>query len=401
MQSKEKTEKLFISKLLFTIMIISIYAFFRHIPLYGVDVSAYENIAPNTDILLQHTVGGDYFQYSIMALGISPYMIATILTQLMLIFRTKEAKARTSPIKINRISLFVTVALSISMAISRADNLIYLDDSDTWFAVKIVVIIEMLTGALLMVWFAGRNKRYGIGGQGTIFLVNLIDNTMRTLGKYDFDVVAPSFIVGMVLMLFMIYLENLEKHIPLQRISIHNIYADKNYQAIKFNPIGIMPVMFASAFFLLPQLIVNVLQQNFPNNITIAYWQENMTLGKPLGIIVYIVGIYILNIGFAFIMLNPKDMMEQFLKSGDSFVGIHPGKYTRRYIRRNLFVIGFLSSTVLSGCISISFYMTLYKGTPSDVAMISTSIMMLAGLACTAYQEAKAVISTDSYKTFI
>ncbi len=189
MQSKEKTEKLFMSKLLFTIMIISIYAIFRHIPLYGVDVSAYENIAPNTDILLQHTVGGDYFQYSIMALGISPYMISTILTQLMLIFRTKEAKARTSPIKLNRTSLFVTVALAISMAISRADNLIYLSCSDTWFAVKLVGIIEMLTGALLMVWLAGRNKRYGIGGQGTIFLVNLIDSTMRTLRKYDFDIV--------------------------------------------------------------------------------------------------------------------------------------------------------------------------------------------------------------------
>lgn len=401
MKSKDKTGKLFISKLFFTMMIISIYALCRHIPLYGVDTVAYLKATSDTDALIYQTIGGDYYRYSVMAIGISPYMIATILSQLILLFRTKEAKTRTSPIKINRIALFITVILAVSMAIERSNGIIYSEISQKWFAVRFVAIIEMVTGALLMVWLSVRNKRYGIGGQGTIFLVNLVDSAMQTISKYDLDEIIIPLTIGFILMELMIFIENSEKRIPLQRISIHNIYAEKNYQSIKLNPIGVMPFMFASAFYMIPQFIVKILYMDFPNNEKIIFLHNNMNLTNLLGIAVYICGIYFLNIMFTYITINPKDIAEQFLKSGDSLIGIYPGKSTRRYIRKHLFIISFISSTIMSACVSISFYLTIYVGVPSDVAMLSTTIIMLAGLACRVYQEAKAIISIDSYKTFI
>ena len=70
-------------------------------------------------------------------------------------------------------------------------------------------------------------------------------------------------------------MENTEFRIPVQRISIHNIYADKNYMAIKLNPIGVMPAMFSAAAFMIPTLIITALTWAFPENTSILWWQSS------------------------------------------------------------------------------------------------------------------------------
>lgn len=79
-------------------------------------------------------------------------------------------------------------------------------------------------------WLTSRNKKYGIGGQTALIYLNILDGILTTV----------------------------------QRISIHNIYADKNYMAIKLNPIGVMPAMFSMAFFMVPQLLISLFIMVFP-----------------------------------------------------------------------------------------------------------------------------------------
>lgn len=395
------TERIFLSKLIYTIGVMIIYALARSIPLLGIDVLAYENQTIEATMLLQQSVGGDLYRYSIMALGISPYFIATILVQVIMACRSSDAKARTSPKKVNRLSVLMMMSIALVQAILRTNDLIFTSEALKAWYVKPVAVLEMITGVLIIVWLAERNKKYGIGGQAALILINILDGIITTIREgMESEAVVP-ILIAIGMMFIMLFMENSEKHIPVQRISIHNVYADKNYQAIKLNPIGIMPIMFASAAFTLPQIIFQVLELNFPNNSDIAYISENMTLNSYWGIGVYIFILYILNVSFSILMLSPKTMTEQFLKSGDSIVNIRPGKETKRYLMRNIWTISFFSSTVMSACLGVSLVLQI-KGTVSgSLAMLPSSLMMLTGIWCSLYRESAALVHTDSYRTFI
>lgn len=389
---------LFLSKLLFTILIISVYCIGRSIPLYGIDTSMYEN-ALDAGMLLEQSVGGDIYKCSVMALGISPYMISSILVQLIVACRSKEAKARTSAKKMNRLTVIIMLLLSVTLAILRLDELSFV--AEQYPMMKLVAVLEMITGACIIMWLSGRNKRYGIGGQTALIFVNIVDGIIISLRSVDRSEVVMPIMLSVLAALVMVFMENSEKRIPVQRISIHNIYADKNYQAIKFNPVGVMPVMFTSAAYMIPTMLAGTLLRNMPDNYTVIWINDNLELSKPLGIAVYICIFFLLNITLSYLIINPSDMTEQFLKSGDSLAGIHPGKDTKRYLMKHIFQISTFSSVILGGCIFASLYLQMKGVLVGTVAMLPTSAMILMGLWSNLYKEAEAVIHTDSYKTFI
>lgn len=389
---------LFLSKLLFTILIISVYCIGRSIPLYGIDTSIYDNEL-DAGMLLEQSVGGDLYKCSIMALGISPYMISSILVQMIVACKPKEVKARTSAKKMNHLTVIFMLMLSITQSILRLDELSFVDEPYPFM--RLVAFLEMITGACIIMWLCGRNKKYGIGGQTVLIFVNIIDGIMINLRSVDRSEAVMPVLVSVIAAFVMIFMENSEKRIPVQRISIHNIYADKNYQAIKFNPVGVMPVMFTSAAYMMPMMLVRMLLKNMPDNARVVWINDNLELSKPLGIAVYIGILFILNITLSYLIINPSDMMEQFLKSGDSLAGIHPGKDTKRYLKRHILQISFVSSMVLGGCVFASLYLQMKGVLVGTLAMLPTSAMILMGLWSNLYKEAEAIIHTDSYKTFI
>jgi preprotein translocase subunit SecY len=260
---------------------------------------------------------------------------------------------------------------------------------------------EMVAGAYLILWLAENNKRYGIGGQTALILVNILDGLMGTLeGATLQNLVLPLFVSAVVLVI-VIVMENAEKRIPLQRISIHNIYADRNYLAFKLNPIGVMPVMFSSAFFMLPQMALAGLQFLFPEDPRIAEWREQMTLTAPLGIVTYMVILYILTIGFSMVFINPSDLTEQFLKSGDSIRDLHPGKDTKRYLTRQLLVISIGSATMMAVCLGVPMCLQMWNIMDSSLSMLPSSVMILTGIWCNLYQEIRSVKNLDAYQSFL
>ena len=390
---------LFLSKLIYTVMILAVYAIGRSIPLYGVDPSMYDN-SLDASMLLEQTIGGDIYKCSVFTLGISPYMLSSILVQIVSASRSSSAKARTSARKTNQLTVTITFLLAMIMAVQRLDEIRYIENG-MFPGARVISVLEMIAGAFIIVWLSGRNKRYGIGGQTVLIFINILDGITATLRRVELYEAMIPVIISVTVALVMLFMENSEKRIPLQRISIHNVYADKNYQAIKLNPVGIMPVMFASAAFMLPRLIIDMLKTNIPDNYYIDWLHDNLILTRPLGIAVYIGSIFILNMLFSFIILSPKDITEQFLKSGDSLVGIHPGKDTRRYLRKHVFEICLFSSFVMGGCVLVSLVMQMKGYMHGTLAMLPTSAMMLMGLWSSLYKEAEAVIHTDSYKTFI
>ena len=212
---------LFLSKLLFTILIISVYCIGRSIPLYGIDTSIYDN-ALDAGMLLEQSVGGDLYKCSVMALGISPYMISSILVQMIVACKPNEAKARISEKKMNRLTVIFMLMLSITQSILRLDELSFV--TEPYPFMRLVAFLEMITGACIIMWLCGRNKKYGIGGQTVFIFVNIIDGIMINLRSVDKSEAAMPVLVSVIAAFMMIFMENSEKRIPVQKISIHSYY---------------------------------------------------------------------------------------------------------------------------------------------------------------------------------
>ena len=401
LDKSQKGEKILIYKLIYTALILMVYILGKGLPLYMIDVSAYLHKTMDAEGLLLQTISGDVFQCSIFALGISPYMISSIIVQVLSAFRSTEAKSKISQVKMNKLSLGFTFVIAVVQAVIRVMDLKFRVTGDMLIVAQVVAAIEMVAGAMIIVWLCSRNKKYGIGGQTALIYVNILDGIFATLQSGQIEQLAMPLLISAIVIVVMVFMENAEKRIPVQRISIHNIYADKNYLAIKFNPIGVMPAMFSMAFFMVPQMVLTVLLYFFPFNEDIWRWQQNMSLNKPLGIGVYIAALYILTLGFSRVFVNPKEMTEQFLKSGDSLLGIHAGKDTRKYLSRVITRLGLLSATVMSICLGVPMLLQLSGNMESQFVMLPSSIMMMTGIWCNLHREVQAVKDLEAYKPFI
>ncbi len=400
-QQKEHKEYLVKYKLLYTALILLVYSIGKGLPLYGIDVSAYMHRTVGAEDLLLQTIQGDVFKCSLFALGISPYMISSMLIQIVSAFRKSETRSKISPKKTQKQILGMTLVIAIVQAVIQVQDLIFRVSSYELFLAKVIAVVEMVTGALIIVWLCSRNKKYGIGGQSALIFTNIIDGIHATLKGHDIEMLFVPVVIALVVMIVVIIMENTEFRIPVQRISIHNIYADKNYMAIKLNPIGVMPAMFSSAAFMIPTLLITALTWIFSENTFLFWLQENMSLNKPLGIGVYIILIYILSVGFSRVFINPKDMTEQYLKSGDSLLNIHAGDDTRKYLSRVITRISLVSATVMSVCLGIPMILQMTGGMNNSLAALPSSVLMLTGIWCNLYREVLAVRDLESYKPFI
>ncbi len=401
MTKSEKKTPVLNYKLTYTAIIILVYLLGRGIPLCGVDVSAYKGLTGDAETLLIQVVGGDANQYSLFTLGMSPYMLSMIFIQILTVFRNAGKRVRLSPKRMNRMQLVLTMVFALYQAVMRVQQLHFKVSGSVLVLVRTAAVAEMIAGVTLIMWLAGRNRKYGLGGHTILIYINILDGILKTLIRHSIPELLVPLAVAVAVMAVTLIMEGGEKRIPMQRISIYSVYADKNYLAIKLNPVGIMPVMFSTAFFMLPQMAAAGLHLIFPENETIIWWQENLVLTELAGIRVYIAILYVLTIGFAMIIISPAGIAEQFLKGGDSIMNLHAGQETRRYLTRQVLGIGFFGATVMSICLGIPMLLQLKGGISRELVMLPASVMILTGLWYSLDQEVKVLKSFETYKPFI
>lgn len=393
---QESKESILKYKLAYSGIILFVYVIGKNIPLYALDISAYREAYFNVEELLLQSIGGDAYRSSVFALGIFPSMISGFLVQIFMAVRGLFTKSVISPGKSRRMTVAVTLAIALFQAFTRVREIKFIASAQEMPIVQAIAAAEMVTGAVLIMWLSDRNSRYGVSGRMVFITVNILERIMGVLYKNKLQDLAVPLMISAVMMLIMMIMENTEKRISVQRISIHNIYADKNYMAIKLNPAGMMPMMFTAAVFMLPKLIISLLISYYPHHQGILWWQENLSLTKPFGIFIYIVCEYLLTILFAMFMLSPKDISERFLKSGDSIVDLHAGRDTRRYLRGVVWRLSLVGATVMGACIMTPMLLQAYGGMSSTLAALPTSMMMLIGFSCNMYRECVTYWNYDS-----
>lgn len=393
--------KTLIQKSIFTFIILVIYLMGREIPLFGIDHAAYSHMDAEVGDLLSQTIGGDQFKTSLFALGITPYMFSMMFVQIAVACRSADSKRRTSPKRISEISLIVTLVWAIIQTYFQVQSTYYLAQGSELVLVKFISGIQMITGAFVILWLATRNAKYGIGGQTALISINLLSSIVSIAKKAEFKDFKIVLLISIIAGIIAVILENSEFRIPMQRISIHNIYSDKNYIAIKLNPVGMMPVMFATAAFMIPMYVSMALFAIKPDNETFGFLVENMSMDKAFGTKVYIVILYLITILFAFVFIGPKNTAETLAKSGDSITGLRAGRKTRWYLSKCVIVISLFSATFIALAIGIPMYLQTLGIVKKEIMSFPTVIMAMAGLSCNLYREYIAVRDYDAYIPFL
>lgn len=388
-------------RLLFTISILIIYMVGRSLLLYRVDPAAYELDELDAQNIMLSMLSGDRYQYTLFALGIMPYITATLLIWIYMAIRGAEYRARFSPQKTERLTLIFMVIIALFMAVSRARELVFKKSSLDVDVLRLIAVLEMLIGAVLIYEIAKRNKEQGIGGQTPLILVNILDNLYSTIQKFTWEELAEPLMLCMIMAVVILIMENLLIHIPVQRVSIHNSYADKSYIAFKCDPIGVMPVMFAVSFFMFPQFVIDFLLFLDGENQTLQMLEERMKLTDVMGVTVYLGIIFLLNVLFSFLMLAPGEMAEQLQKGGDSIVGVYAGRKTKRYLRKKLLLLSMVSGCILCLMMGYSLYLSLQGEISSELSLFPSTAMILIGILCPIYQEMKTYRKFDAYSFFM
>ena len=393
---KEKTH-LVRNRCLFSIVIIVIYFICHRIPLNGIDMSAYDNLGLDLGAVLSLAVNGSNKHCYVMSLGISPYITASLVISILFAMRSKEARARTSPKAMNYWITALTVIVTLVQSVFYALNLEYVDRN---VMSVLLVIFELMAGASIAQYLLMKNKKYGVGGFAPIIIVNMTETLIGTLMKSSIDALRIPLGISFVMVVIMIFMEMHEKKIPLQRVSVHNVHADKNYLAIKYNPVGFMALMFGSAIFMIPQLIVALIHHYHKSEI-INFLYKNLNMSTVFGMRVYVVMLFLFTVLLSLLFVNPKDLSDDLLQGGDCIENIPAGKPTRRYIRKWVLFFSCLSGLIMCGCLSLCMYLQ-YKGiVDASVAMLPTTFMLLSGFICSIYLEIRAYRDFDSYKPFI
>ncbi|MEE0079493.1 MAG: hypothetical protein U0I77_05220 [Holdemanella sp.] len=393
---KEKTH-LVRNRCLFSIVIIVIYFVCHRIPLNGIDMSAYDNLGLDLGAVLSLAVNGSNKQCYVMSLGISPYITASLVISILFAMRSKEARARTSPKAMNYWITALTFIVTLIQSVFYALNLKYVDRN---VMSVLLVIFELMAGASIAQYLLMKNKKYGVGGFAPIIMVNMTETLVGTLMKSSIDVLRIPLGISFVMVVIMIFMEMHEKKIPLQRVSVHNVHADKNYLAIKYNPVGFMALMFGSAIFMIPQLIVALIHHYHKSEI-VNFLYKNLNMSTVFGMRVYVVMLFLFTVLLSLLFVNPKDLSDDLLQGGDCIENIPAGKPTRRYIRKWVLFFSCLSGLIMCGCLSLCMYLQ-YKGiVDASVAMLPTTFMLLSGFICSIYLEIRAYRDFDSYKPFI
>ncbi len=360
-------------KILFTAGIFLIFRFFAHIPVPGVDIPALKNLFAQNQFLglLDIFSGGTLANFSVMALGLNPYINATIILQLLqMVFPRLEELSKEGEfgrMQINQYSRLLTIPLAALQALGtyallKNQNIIKVLDPLT----LISLILTLAAGTVLLMWLGELISEYGIGNGISLLIFGgivgrfpviigqtlSITTTEQIFNIIVFGAVALAVIAGIVAV------NEATRQIPIvyaKRIRGNKLYGGQStYLPLRVNQAGVIPIIFAVSLVLIPSLLGQYLAQ-IPNPALANLAQTISGAFNPQGVI-YNAAYFILVIGFTYfytaIIFNPQKIAEMIQKNGGFIPGIRPGTPTINYLNYILTRIT-LAGAVFLGLIAV------------------------------------------------
>lgn len=420
-------------KLLFVLLIIVIFRAGSQIPAPGVHVSNVEKcikvVEEGSNASLYSLVnlfsGGALLQLTIFALGIMPYITASIILQLLVVviprLEALKKEGQAGQTKITQYTRYLTLGLAVLqatgiVALARTGNLLQGCDSSLYPLLHsndtktfLVLVVTMTAGTAVIMWLGELITERGVGNGMSILIFTQVVATFPaslwqvkiSQGWWTFGIVV---VIGLVLVAAVIFIEQAQRRIPVQyarRMVGRKMFGGSStYIPLKVNQAGIIPVIFASSLLYLPAMAVQFNQEN-PNQFIRWVNEYLVDQGHPVHMAAYFLLIIFFTYFYVSITFNPQEVADNMKKYGGFIPGIRAGKPTQDYLSY------VLSRITLPGA--------LYLGLISLVPLIAfvlidanqnfpfggTSILIMVGVALDTVKQIESQLQQRNYEGFL
>ena len=407
------------SRILFTLGLLIVYRLGTFIPVPGIDGVALRDFMEQAQSgiggMLTMFTGGALGRMGIFALGIMPYISASIIVQLLtsMVPSLEQLKkeGEQGRKKINQYTRYGTVALATLQAYGLAVSLESGDlVTDPGLFFRMSCLITLVGGTMFLMWLGEQITARGVGnGISLIIFVGIIAEVPAALAQFFASgrsgALSPAVIIGVIVMViatiaFVVFMERALRKVliqyPRRQVGMKVMEGQNSHLPIKVNPAGVIPAIFASALLLLPVTFSNF---SFSDNDTFLNLSSYFTQGQPLYMLLYASGIIFFTFFYTSITFNPTETADNLRKYGGFVPGIRPGENTALYIDKivtKLTTIGALYLTLV--CLMPEFLIANY---PIPFYLGGTSILIVVVVAIDTVTQIQTRLMSSQYEQLI
>ncbi len=397
-------------KILFTLGALFIFKLGTLIVVPGIDKSQIQSLGFLE--LLNVMGGGAMERFSIFALGVGPYITASIIIQLLsmdiipyLSELTKQGGVGRA--KLNQITRVVGIILAFIQGYMY--SFAYIGNGTVMDYLQFTIVLT--AGTCFLLWLGDQITAKGVGnGISLIIMAGIIASMPNMFASAWSGFVDASSLQGTVLgiVLFMVYVlvyllivvgiifvENAERRIPIQYANKSNsTYGGKQqYLPFRLNSAGVIPVIFASALVSIPSIVAQFINKE-GLTLFINKW---IVMNTPTGLILYVVLIFAFSYFYTFIQIKPKDMAENLNKNGGYIPGIRPGDETEKYLVKILRRLTVVGATILTVIAALPVVFGMVSSLPTSVTIGGTGLLIVVGVALETYKQIESQLVSRNY----
>ena len=426
-------------KLIFTVLILLIYRIGSVIPIPFVNpdmLTELDALMENTILGLYNTLsGGAMSQMTVLALGIQPYINASIIVQLLTIAipaleRMAKEQGEEGKKKIERITRYTTVALGLLLGFAyftmvKSMGVLNFGNVKEIYA-AIIIILTFAAGASIVMWLGEQITEFGIGnGISMILFANIISGLPGGItnvinmaknaqtGAYTNWWLSLIVVVVMVLLVvFIVYINDAERRIPIQyakRVVGRKVYGGQNTNLpIKVSMSGVMPVIFASSICSVPATICSFMGKNELNSV----WYKNVwSPNSWVYFAIYVLMIFFFSWFYSTIQYDPVEISNNLKKNGGFIPGFRPGKPTSDFIKKVINKILIFGAVYLAIVAGLPLLTSVLASQPAfadtafsmikNISIGGTSVIIVVGVAIETVKALEAQMLMRHYKGFL
>lgn len=432
-----------VGRIFFTIMILFVFRLGCAIPTPGIDASEFTNQLTNNNnnfLSLMNLMGGGALQnFSIFALGVSPYITAQIIIQLlsMDVLPALTELNRQGQYGRRKIEM-ATRYLCLMLAAVQAYGIIQTAKNTSWitftmddnFLTYAYIVTIMVSGSMLVMWLGDQITTKGIGnGISVIIFAGIVcslpsqigtafskwvlqnwdhGNAEATKGVFQFILYILAFLL---IISFVVFIELSKRKLPVQhatRSGGNEKISKASFLPIKVNSAGVIPVIFASSILMAPSVIASFISTDAANAEWLKIFQYNQLVNTggvmiPWGLIIYVILVFSFTFFYANLQINPTQLAENFNRNGSYIPGIRPGIETEKYVRKVLNRVTLIGATSLTFIAALPVILTLSGifGQDSSLALGGTGLIIVVGVALELNNQIQGLVAGKSYDEVI
>lgn len=413
-------------KIVFTLLMLVIFRLGTFIPVPYTDKQAIDFMNQQNVFGFLNTFGGGALQnFSIFAMGIMPYITASIIMQLLQMdvvpkFSEWKKQGEMGRKKLAQITRYGTIVLAFVQAIAMsvgfnamAGGMLIADPGVTKF---IVIAIVLTSGTAFLMWLGEQITANGVGNGISIIIfagiVAAVPNGVKQLYSQYFVnagdelfinivIVALIALVVVAVVVGVIFIQQALRKIPIQYakklVNRSPVGGHSTHLPIKVNAAGVIPVIFAIAFMVAPRTIAGF----FEGSSAASTIEKIFDYTQPIGMVLYVGLIIAFTYFYTFVQVNPEQMAENLQKQGGYIPGIRPGKKTETYLTRVMYRLTFVGSLFLAAVSVLPIILGGLANLPTAVQIGGTSLLIVVGVALQTMKQLESQLVKRHYKGFI